>query len=259
MHGRSFSGTRDLKSNRFRGHDANRVYGTWDWVPGTNASVIGWRYINLNPLARAFTTHHGMPGMAKNPINTLALKVVRAMCMGLDNKGTGNLAVAPHCLWTVLSMLASSLRNGTRAKDEMIKGLSYETQEGETGAIRWNEELLTTLRMDGVVHLDFSVWAAAASEEYENAMLCKYNALFCGKADMRTINEYVSGKTAGMISQILVEEPNQDPVFLGTTYMKPKWDKQFDPAKTCEDKFFDTDNSHIACMMMKAKMDVEVE
>jgi len=200
-----------------------------------------------------------MPGMAKNPINTLALKVVRAMCMGPDNTGTGNLAVAPHCLWTVLSMLASSLRNGTRAKDEMIEALSYETQGGETGAIRWNGDLMHSLRIDGVVHLDLSVWAAAASEEYENAILCNYNALFCGKADMRTINEFVSHKTAGMISQILVEEPNQDPVFLGTTYMKPKWLKQFDPAKTCVDKFFDTDKSHTACMMMKAKMDVEVE
>lgn len=185
---------------------------------------------------------------------------------GVMNKGneSENKVYSPLSLTTCLAMLANGVEGESRRslfKAMRIAGTPIE----ECNAF-------VSTFMEGVADADkLSKYACANAMWYDKSLTlsdafsktltdvysCQFFPTVISKTTGDEINEWVKGKTNGLIKQIVFHEVSKDEKahLVNATYFKSNWRVNFEKRKTTKQAFYTSDGRSTQVDMMRNKMD----
>ncbi|MBO4407499.1 MAG: hypothetical protein J5849_07335, partial [Clostridia bacterium] len=156
-----------------------------------------------------------------------------------------NPVISPLSAYIALSMAAAGARGGTADEFASLLGGDAETAKRAVAALI--KELADGCDEGNVYSAANSVWVDHRAEilkSYLEALASGYGAeAFAASLPstdaMKAVNDWVDGKTKGLIPELLSEplSAETDLVLINTLYMKAKWASPFQADDTCDGEF----------------------
>jgi serine protease inhibitor len=175
----------------------------------------------------------------------------------------GNLFVSPLGVSIALTMAYNGARGETEAAFGRVLGYVGMDRSVVNALYAKLAPALTEVDPKVTLSIANSIWSAPgfeAEQDFLDQNKTNFQAEtrtldFASDAAAGVLNEWVSGKTRGLITRIADAplDPAMVMMLLNAIYFKGAWSKSFDPASTFDGVFHQADGSDVSCRMMTAE------
>ncbi|MDE6400941.1 MAG: hypothetical protein K2L68_08800, partial [Muribaculaceae bacterium] len=191
--------------------------------------------------------------------NGFAVKLLKE----ISSKEDGNVCISPISVSTAVSMFANGDDDESRDKALAVLGYS-KGREGLETLNSYNSLMLENLPiLDRTTRcmISNSLWNAGIrpfTADFKSTVSAVYNAesfdMHPGDSKGRErINQWIEGKTDGMIKTFLTEDLLSDVALVNACYFQGKWKVPFDIKDTTKDEFLNIDGTSGKAEFMKNK------